>query len=329
MPELHPEPELEDGLDDPVGVEEQTRELVAGRLAQLREGGVELDALAPFFARVRAQLPEQADALASWAAACDLPAHALLALDGGVVETLVGGEHERGLSLYVAGPDGPVLAGAWQLEPAFAEHIELRALDHGGWRLAVPGSLGLAGVTRGGAALTSLHLRPAAPGPGLPGSAVLDALLAADSLAAARASIETLDLVDGRCWMLADGHTFLGFEHLGGARILTRVGPKTGHVHVNHCFDPSLRQREARPRSPESFRRLELASTLYVQRRPETLAGVLDFFDAVEEAAFASAPRRRAETLFAVELASGRACLRRRAGDPLEWIRFPALEPPP
>ena len=91
-----------------------------------------------------------------------------------------------------------------------------------------------------------------------------------------------------------------------------RSGPETGHVHTNHCFDPSLRQREATPRSPASFRRLELASTLYVQRRPATAVEVLAFFDAVEEAAFAD-PVERAQTLLAIELEAGVAYWRRTA----------------
>ncbi|MCA9687524.1 MAG: hypothetical protein KC457_35510, partial [Myxococcales bacterium] len=141
----------------------------------------------------------------------------------------------------------------------------------------------------------------------------------------ARAAIEGTDLVDGRCWMLADGREFLGFEQLAGERILTRVGPKTGHVHANNCFDPSLRQREAVPRSKASFRRMELASTLYVQQRPDTAAAMLDFFDAVEEAAFpgsASGSGSFATVGLAVELRSGRALLRRGSGTTPTITRF-------
>ena len=61
---------------------------------------------------------------------------------------------------------------------------------------------------------------------------------------------------------------------------------------------------------------MELASTLYVQRRPSSAAQVLEFLAAVEEAAFPSTTR--AELHWAIELLGGRVWLHRRAGDPIE-----------
>jgi hypothetical protein len=164
-------------------------------------------------------------------------------------------------------------------------------------------------------------LCPAVAGPGVAGSVLLRRLLAANDLEQARAAIETTNLADGRNWMLADGRNFLGIEQLGDARLLTRVGHKTGHVHANHCFDPSLRQREAVPRSAPSFRRLELASTIYVQTRPATAEAVLAFFDEVEVAAFPDADAR-ASTLLAVEITTGRALWRRSAGAAIERVEL-------
>src|SRR5690606_2668506 len=185
----------------------------------------------------------------------------------------------------------------------------------------LPGSFGLAGIAAAGYAAIANLLRPRSLGPGIPGSMVLRRLLSGPVLDSARATLEATSLVDGRNWMLGDARAFYGFEQLGGERILTRVGAKTGHVHANHCFDPSLRQREATPRSPTSFRRLELASTLYVQRQPDTAASVLEFFDAVEEAAFAE-PAARAQTLLAIELEQGLAYWRRHRDDRIHTTRF-------
>jgi hypothetical protein len=296
--------------------------LLAGRAELLRRRGVELDALRPHAERLHDQAPDAAADLL--ARAGRHPLHELLLLDGGLVELLTGAGVERSLGLYVDGPAGPILAGAWALAPGEAAHVGLRRMQvdaHGkqAWSFGLPGSFGLAGFSDSGHAVMANHLCPAAPGAGIPGSALLRRLLAAGDLDQARAAIETTDLADGRNWMLADGRNFLGFEQLGNARVLTRVGHKTGHVHANHCFDPSLRQREAVPRSAPSFRRLELATTVYVQTRPDTAEAVLAFFDEVETAAFADADAR-ASTLLAIEIATGRALWRRDAGAALEQV---------
>lgn len=303
--------------------------LIDARGAALGRAGVSLDELRPHAERLRLHAPLEAAELEAIAARIDRPLHELLALDGGLVELLSGAGFERSLGLYVDGPHGAVLGGAWALPAAEAEQVELRQIPVGGdderarpaWVFGLPGSLGLAGISATGHAVLANLLRPRASGPGIPGSALLRRLLAAPRLEQARAHIEGTALADGRNWMLADGRSFFGYEQLGGERILTRVGPKTGHVHANHCFDPSLRQREARPRSAPSFRRLELASTLYVQRRPDSAASVLEFFAEVEEAAF-SDPDARANTHWAVELETGRALWRRRAGDSVEHTEF-------
>lgn len=293
-------------------------EIVERRLARLQPA--EIDQLAAMLARIDADAPELAAELRAWAAALDLDPARLLALDGGLLDTMSGADLERSLGLYVDGPSGSVLAGAWVLSDLEAAQIDLRSLPSGGSIFGLPG-FGLAGIAAAGFAVLANLLRPRELGPGTPGSILLRHLLDAPRLDHARALIETTPLVDGRNWMLADGRLFYGFEQLGAERILTRVGPKTGHVHANHCFDPSLRQREATPRSAASFRRLELASTLYVQRRPATAQEVLEFFDAVEEAAFAE-PAERAQTLLAIELEAGLAHWRRRAGERIQTTRF-------
>lgn len=273
------------------------------------------------FVRIEAQAPEQAAELRGLARATGLAPELLLVLDGGLLDALTGAGIERSLGLYVDGPRGSVLAGAWALPPSEAAHVDFRVLPSGALSFGLPGSFGLAGIAAAGyAAITNL-LRPRSLGPGIPGSILLRRLLDTTLLDLARAMIEDTPLVDGRNWMLGDARAFYGFEQLGAERILTRVGPKTGHVHANHCFDPSLRQREATPRSPASFRRLELTSTLYIQHQPATAAAVLDFFDAVEEAAFAE-PVARAQTLLAIELEQGLAYWRRHREDRIHTTRF-------
>jgi hypothetical protein len=281
------------------------------RRALLGDAG--LDALREHEQRLRAHAPEQAHELAALARACGREAHELLLLDGGLVEVLTRVGIERSLGLHVEGSGGSILAGAWALPHAEAEQVALRATPAGAWRFGLPGSFGLAGIARAGHVVITNVMRPAALGSGIVGSALLDQMLHSPDLAHARARLESTKLVDGRNWMLGDGQAFLGFEQLGDACLLTRVGHKAGHVHANHCFDPSLRAREAVPRDPVSFRRLELASTIYVQRRPMTVEAVLDYFDEVEQAAFAD-EQQRARTVMVVELSSRTVLWRSHAG---------------
>jgi hypothetical protein len=302
--------------------ETQIDALLAGRAELLLHRGVALEALRPHAERLLEHAPDAAADLLSNGINRSL--HELLLLDGGLVELLTGVGIERSLGLYVDGPSGPILGGAWALAPSEAACVGLRRMtvDADGkqaWVFGLPGSFGLAGIADAGHAVMANLLCPALAGPGIAGSALLRRLLAASDLEQARAAIESIDLADGRNWMLADGQNFLGIEQLGDARLLTRVGHKTGHVHANHCFDPSLRQREALPRSAPSFRRLELASTIYVQTRPATAEAVLAFFDEVEVAAFPDA-EARASTLLAVEIATGRVLWRRNAAAALEQV---------
>lgn len=272
------------------------------------------------FERIEALAPRLAAEQRAVAQACMLEPAELLALDGGFVDVLLGeGGCERSLSFYVDGPRGPVLSGAWALSELEAEHVSLRSITPAGPRvLGLPGSFGLAGLAAAGFGVQANLLRPASVGVGVPGSALLRMALDQPDLLAARATLERTPLIDGRSWMLADGRSLFGIEQLHEQCVVTRVSPKTGHVHTNHCFDPALRQREGLPRSAVSFRRMELASTLYVQQRPSTGEQVLAFLASVEQAAFARDAEHRANVHWAVELISGRVLLRRRFEGPIE-----------
>ncbi len=297
------------------------RALVAARWAPLhaRVGVRAVEQARASFERLERLAPELAAEQRSVARACSLEPAELLALDGGFVDGLLGdGVFERSLAFYVDGPRGPVLSGAWALTELETEHVEFRSITPAGPRvLGLPGSLGMAGVAAAGFAIVPNLLRPGLGifAAGVPGSAALRMALACADLPSARATIERTPLTDGRSWMLADGKNFYGLEQLADQCVLTRISPKTGHVHTNHCFDPALRQREGLPRCPASFRRMELASTLYIQQRPTTAEQVLDFLAAIEQAAFPNAAHgARAELHWVVEVTSGRVLLRRGAG---------------
>lgn len=297
-------------------------ELATHPRSLLHEAGLRLDVLDPCVEALRAH------EVAALAALTELDAEALrdrLCLDGGLLATLTGLQLERSLGLYLDGPAGPVIGGSWAIEPDLAEHVALRPLELGAKRPALafglPGGLPFAGISAAGFAIVSQALRPARFEPGLPGSVVLRELLACASLERVRERLDTAVLADGRNWMLADGVSFFGYEHLQARAVLTRLGRKVSHVHANHCFDPALRQLEGRPRSPLSFRRLELASTLYIQRQPSSAEAMLEFFAEVETEAFAEASER-AGCALAIELGTGRAMWRTRLDGPLTLTNF-------
>lgn len=306
---------------DPDDESGELRRLVDLRRSRLVEAGPSLQVLAPCVEAMRAR---ESAALAELIEQAERSLDHLC-LDGGLLDTLTGLQLERALGLYFDGPDGPVLGGAWALEPELAAAVSLHPLQLGGERPAlafgVPGGLPLAGISASGFAIVTQSLRPAGFEPGLPGAALLRELLAAPRLDVARELLASAHLADGRNWMLGDGASYYGYEQLQAKAVLTRVGRKVSSVHANHCFDPGLRQLEGRPRSPLSFRRLELASTLYVQRQPGSAAAMLEFFAEVEREAFED-PKQRANCALAVELSSGRALWSCRLGEHVEHATF-------
>jgi len=77
--------------------------------------------------------------------------------------------------------------------------------------------------------------------------------------------------------MIADGTDFFGVETSGQHKVTTQIGPKTAHVHTNHCFDPVLRKHERVSPASTTYRRMELATTAYAQHRPQTAQEVWTF----------------------------------------------------
>ena len=136
------------------------------------------------------------------------------------------------------------------------------------------GCLGLLGVAGSGLAIATNSLFTTDGQIGLVWPAVVRTLLAEGSAAAARARLARLPLGGGRNVMLADGRDFFGIECSARLQVLMQSGAGAAHLHTNHCFDPVLRRRERVPASSTSFRRMELATTLYVQQRPRDAAGL-------------------------------------------------------
>jgi isopenicillin-N N-acyltransferase-like protein len=77
--------------------------------------------------------------------------------------------------------------------------------------------------------------------------------------------------------MMADGRAFFGVETSGKQKVVTQVSARAAHLHTNHCFDPVLRKVEKVPRVSTTYRRFDLATTLYVQQRPHDPQGVWQF----------------------------------------------------
>lgn len=183
-------------------------------------------------------------------------------------------------SVYLPGAgQGPVLGQTWDMHGTARPFVRmLRIRPRGGDEemlcFTLTGCLGMMGSSATGVALTMNNLFTTDGQIGVLWPAVVRLLLAEPSAAAARARLARIRLGGGRNLMLADGHEFFGIECSAQLQVLTQVGAGAAHLHTNHCFDPVLRRRERVPRSSTSFRRMELASTLYVQKRPRDAVGL-------------------------------------------------------
>lgn len=183
-------------------------------------------------------------------------------------------------AVYLPGTtQGPVLGQTWDMHGSARPFVRLlRIRPRGGddelLCFTLTGCLGMMGIAASGVALTINNLFTTDGQIGLLWPALVRTLLAEPSAAAARARLSRTRLGGGRNFMLADGREFYGVECSAQLQVLTQVGAGAAHLHTNHCFDPVLRRRERVPRSSTSFRRMELASTLYVQQRPRDAAGL-------------------------------------------------------
>lgn len=267
-----------------------------GALALRRGGFVDRGQLEGLAARHLPRLAREAPALAAELAgiargAGVTPAQLVVLNHYTDLRDVPGGLHDESVpgdssdpggctAVYLPGTtQGPVLGQTWDMHGSARPFVRLlRIRPRGGddelLCFTLTGCLGMMGIAASGVALTINNLFTTDGQIGLLWPALVRTLLAEPSAAAARARLSRTRLGGGRNFMLADGREFFGVECSAQLQVLTQVGAGAAHLHTNHCFDPVLRRRERVPRSSTSFRRMELASTLYVQQRPRDADGL-------------------------------------------------------
>ncbi|MCB9566481.1 MAG: hypothetical protein H6710_04585 [Myxococcales bacterium] len=194
------------------------------------------------------------------------------------------GEPEDGgcTAVYIPGIDAPVLGQTWDMHGTAAPFVRLvRIRPKSGDRellaFTITGCLGMTGINQDGVAVTINNLTSTDARVGVVWPALVRAMLEETSAAAAHQRLMSTMLSSGHHYMIADGNDFYGVETSGQLKVLTQIGARAAHLHTNHCFDPVLRQREKVATTSTTFRRYDLATTLYVQQRPQTAAQLWDF----------------------------------------------------
>jgi isopenicillin-N N-acyltransferase-like protein len=182
-------------------------------------------------------------------------------------------------AVYLPGDGAPVLGQTWDMhgtaEPYVrALRIRPRSGDDEVVCFSLTGCLGMTGLSARGVAVTINNLTSTDGQVGVVWPALVRALLACGSAREARDLLLRTRLSSGHHYMIADGREFFGVETSGKLKVVTQTGARAAHIHTNHCFDPVLRRHEAVPKASTSFRRMELATTLYVQQRPQDAAGL-------------------------------------------------------
>lgn len=193
-------------------------------------------------------------------------------------------------ALYVVGESGPVL-GLTLREPTWQQDLFVLELaeteDRPAMRvLCPPGELGVAGCTLtgpgAGLGLVTTHLPTTELGGGIPRGGLVRCLLEASSVAQASAALADLAVAGGTFFMLADREDYAGIEISHERRVLTQLGPRTAHVHTDHAFDPVMRRAEQVSSRSTTWRRMEVASSRYVQLRPHDRPSTFDFLDEID-----------------------------------------------
>ncbi len=179
-------------------------------------------------------------------------------------------------AIYFNGVHGPVLGQTWDMHATAEPFVRMisiapRGSDQQSLCFTLTGCLGMAGIGQDAVAVTINNLSSTDGNIGVLWPAVVRSMIAARSAEQARAALLSMPLSSGHHYMIADGRDFFGYESSGRRKVLTQTGPRAGHLHTNHCFDPVLRQHESVPRSSTTFARLNMATTLYAQQRPSTV----------------------------------------------------------
>ncbi|RMG97897.1 MAG: hypothetical protein D6705_07560 [Deltaproteobacteria bacterium] len=188
----------------------------------------------------------------------------------------VGGSDPGGCTaVYTDGLYGPVLGQTWDMHGTAAPFVRVFRFDPPDGPetvcFSLTGCLGMAGISGTGVAVTINNLASTDAQVGVVWPALVRRMLAQPDAEAARDLLLGTRLSSGHHYMIADGTSFFGVECSGRRKAVTQRGAKASFLHTNHCFDPSLRAVERVHPSSTTFRRMELASTLFVQMRPKTL----------------------------------------------------------
>lgn len=210
----------------------------------------------------------------------DIPRSALGAGFSGA--TPAEGDDAGCTAVYIPGLKTPTLGQTWDMHRTASPYVRLlRVRPKSGDRevlfFTLVGCLAMTGVNEHGLGVTINNLVSTDAQIGVLWPAVVRAMLDTATASAAKDRLMATRLSSGHHYMIADGRDFYGVETSGQEKVLTQVGARAAHIHTNHCFDPVLRKVERVPPTSTTFRRLDLASTLYVQQRPQTAAELWDF----------------------------------------------------
>jgi isopenicillin-N N-acyltransferase-like protein len=193
-------------------------------------------------------------------------------------------EHDPGgcTALYVHGHEGPVLGQTWDMHGTAAEFVRMvricpKGSDREVLTFTLTGCLGMTGINQHGLAVTINNLTSTDAQVGLLWPALVRRMLEHRTADAAREELMGTRLSSGHHYMMADRDTFHGVETSGKIKVQTQHGANTAHVHTNHCFDPVLRKYERVAPISTTFKRMEIATTLYAQLQPETADEVWGF----------------------------------------------------
>ncbi len=190
-------------------------------------------------------------------------------------------------ALYVHGPEGPVLGQTWDMHGTAAPHVRLLQIrppdsDFEVMCFTIVGCLGMTGINQAGVGVTINNLTCTDGQVGVIWPALVRRMLEQPTAVEARDLLMGTTLSSGHHYMIADRSDFFGVETTGQLKMVTQTGAKAVHMHTNHCFDPVLRMHERVSPVSTTFRRLELASTLYAQSHPRTASEMWSFLGSHE-----------------------------------------------
>ena len=178
-------------------------------------------------------------------------------------------------AIYTDGLYGPILGQTWDMHGTAAPFVRLMRFDPPDGPevlcFSLTGCVGMAGISGTGVAVTINNLASTDGQVGVVWPALVRRMLACPDAAAARDLLLATRLSSGHHYMIADGREFFGIECSARRKVVTQRGAKASFLHTNHCFDPSLRRVEKVPAASTTFRRMDLATTLFAQMRPKTL----------------------------------------------------------